>query len=57
MKSILNKDFKYVIAAKTDIRKTIARELRRLAEEKAKAELVRIEADSKVKPIGRKVAK
>ena len=32
MKSILDKDFKYTPAAKTDIRRTFARERRRLEE-------------------------
>ena len=43
--------FAYVPAAKTDIRKTIARELRRLAELKAKEEAVATEAQTRVRPI------
>ena len=51
----------WIPAASTDIKKRIARELRRLADEKRlqqdEAERIRIEAHEKVKPIGRKVAK
>ena len=60
-KSILDRSFRYVPSHKTNVRATIARELRRLADEKRlkldEAERIRVEAQEKVKPIGRKMAK
>ena len=57
-KSILDRSFRYVPSHKTNVRATIARELRRLAEEKRlqqdEAERIRIEAEQKVRKIGGK---
>ena len=54
--SILNPDFKYVHSSKTDIRKTIAKELRRLAELKRLQTEADAEAAAKVEPIKRRKA-
>ncbi len=51
MKRILDRTFRYTPSHETDIRKTIARELRRLAEIKRKEEEAQAEAALKVKPI------
>ena len=55
MKSILDRSFKYTPSHKTNVRLTISRELRRLAEEKRlqrdEAERIRVEAESKVRAI------
>lgn len=56
MKSILHPDFRYTPAAKTDIRKTIRREQKRLAEERARRDADAQEAAAKVRPLGRKAA-
>jgi len=55
MKRILDRTFKYVPSAETDIRKTIARELRRLAEikkrdQEAQAETAKVVRPLKVRP-------
>lgn len=44
--SLLDPKWKYTPSVKTDIRKTIARELRRLAAEKAEQERRQAEADA-----------
>lgn len=54
MKSILDPTFRYVPAAKTDIRATIRREQRRLKAEAEKAALNQQEATSKVRPLTKK---
>jgi hypothetical protein len=51
MKSILSPDFRYVPAARTDIRRTFARIRRELAAEKARSERAVVQS------ITRKVAK
>ncbi len=51
VKRILDRTFRYTPSHETDIRKTIARELRRLAEIKRKEEEAQAEAALKVKPI------
>lgn len=56
MKSILDRSFKYVPAAKTDVRKTIARELRRLAEVKRRQEEADAQAARVVEPLNRRKA-
>jgi len=45
--------FAYTDSAKTDVRKTIAAELRRLAEQKKKDEQIKQEAQEKVRKLGR----
>lgn len=54
MKSILHPDFHYVPAAKTDIRKTIKREQKRLAAEKAQNQANAQEVAAKVTPLAKK---
>lgn len=51
MPSILNPQFRYISAAHTDIRKTIRREQKRLADLKAAQETTDAEASRKVKPL------
>ena len=48
---ILDKRFKYVPAVETDVRKTIAREHKRLAEVKRRQEESDAEAKAKVEPL------
>jgi len=47
----INMHFAYTPASKTDIRRSIARERKRLADEKAKAEATEKEAQMKVRKI------
>lgn len=53
-KSILDPSFRYIPAAKTDVRATIRRELRRLKAEAEKAALNQQEATNKVRPLNKK---
>jgi len=47
----INMSFEYIPASKTDIRKSIARERKRLAEEKAKQDAAEIEVLAKVRKL------
>ena len=52
-KSILSREFRYVSAARTDVRRTIAKELRRLAAQRLAQEQADVEAAAKVAQIKR----
>lgn len=54
MKSILDPTFRYIPAAKTNVRATIRREQRRLKAEAEAAALNQQEATSKVRPLNKK---
>jgi hypothetical protein len=54
MKRILDRSFRYVPSVETDIRATFRRERKRIAEEKKKADAIKIEAELKVTKLGRR---
>ena len=52
MKRILDRSFRYVPAVETDVRKTFARERKRLAEQKQREQQIADEAQAKVRKLG-----
>jgi hypothetical protein len=54
VKRLTDPSFRYVKSVETDIRKTFARERKRIAEEKKKADAIKIEAELKVTKLGRR---
>jgi hypothetical protein len=52
VKRLTDPSFRYVKSVETDIRKTFARERKRIAEEKKKADALRAETAKKVTKLG-----